>query len=124
MHPCTACGRPMPSSFRFCDECGNPLTQVAGARRRVRVGRGPDNDLVVPQSHPGVSRNHANFTLEGGQIFLEDLGSPNGTFLNGQPVRGRVAITMRDHIQLGPDYLVNKGLVRTLLEGTTPLPNG
>jgi murein DD-endopeptidase MepM/ murein hydrolase activator NlpD len=48
------------------------------------LGRMEGNDLVV--NHASVSRLHARFLIEGGQVFLEDLGSSNGTFVGDHAV--------------------------------------
>lgn len=50
----------------------------------VTVGRTPGNTILI--ENPGVSRRHAVIRLEGGRAVLEDLGSANGTFVNGQRV--------------------------------------
>ena len=49
------------------------------------LGRGTDCDLRLVD--PGVSRHHAELRVEDGEVVLVDLGSTNGTFVNGQPVR-------------------------------------
>lgn len=49
------------------------------------IGRDPDCDITIPSRQ--VSRHHARLTREGEQVLLEDLGSKNGTYCNGQPVR-------------------------------------
>jgi pSer/pThr/pTyr-binding forkhead associated (FHA) protein len=48
----------------------------------VRLGRGVDSDVVIASS--GVSRQHARVTLENGRMFIEDLGSSNGTYIDDQ----------------------------------------
>lgn len=48
----------------------------------VTIGRAPENDLVI--NHPSVSRQHARIRVEADQVWVEDLGSSNGTFLNNQ----------------------------------------
>ena len=50
------------------------------------VGRGPDADVVVGDTE--VSSRHASLVLVDGGVSLEDLGSTNGTFVNGQRVTG------------------------------------
>ena len=67
------------------------------------LGRGTDCDLRLVD--PGVSRHHAELRVEEDQVVLVDLGSTNGTFVNGQPVR-RVALTDGTNITLGRTTLV------------------
>ena len=65
------------------------------------VGRGPDNDLqIIEQS---ISRKHARILFSGERIFIEDLGSQNGTQLNGHPVGSyyQVEVKEGDFISLG-----------------------
>ena len=50
----------------------------------LRIGRAEDNDIVV--ADPAVSRHHAELRNVGGQYHLVDLGSNNGTFVNGQRI--------------------------------------
>jgi PAS domain S-box-containing protein len=65
------------------------------------VGRGPDNDLqIIEQS---ISRKHARLILSGERLLIEDLGSQNGTQLNGHPVGSYYQIEVKegDFISLG-----------------------
>ncbi len=48
---------------------------------KVTIGRAPENDLVI--DHPSVSRRHAQLSVKTGELLIEDLGSSNGTFLDG-----------------------------------------
>lgn len=67
--------------------------------RTVRIGRAPDNDLVVDDLI--VSRRHAELrSLDGGGYEIADLGSHNGTYLNGRPV---------DRAPLAPGDIVGIG---------------
>jgi hypothetical protein len=61
-----------------------------------RIGRDPGAELVLDS--PRVSRQHARIEAEGGGHVLVDLGSPNGTSLNGHPVRGRERLEPGDLI--------------------------
>lgn len=63
----------------------------------VRVGRGLDNDIVLDSL--SVSREHARFLRDGG-LVVEDLGSRNGTFVNGERVQ-RAQIAPGDTVRLG-----------------------
>ena len=66
--------------------------------RRVKIGRQADNDLVVVD--PGVSRHHAEVINENGTCTLHDLGSTNGTYVNGSVVTEH-ALRDGDRISLG-----------------------
>jgi hypothetical protein len=67
------------------------------------LGRGTDCDLRLVDT--GVSRHHAELRVEDTQVVLVDLGSTNGTFVNGQPVR-RVGLTDGTNVTLGRTTLV------------------
>ena len=55
------------------------------SRVPLRIGRGPANDLVL--SDAGVSRSHAEVVFEGGGYAIRDVGSSNGTFVDGARVQ-------------------------------------
>lgn len=50
----------------------------------MNIGRAANNDIVIPEQT--VSNHHARITIENGSFFLLDLGSTNGTFVNGTRV--------------------------------------
>lgn len=62
------------------------------------IGRGGDCDLVLPERQ--VSRHHVKILREDGGFVLQDLGSKNGTHLNGNQVTGRARIQDGDEIQI------------------------
>jgi ABC transport system ATP-binding/permease protein len=66
------------------------------------IGRTPDNDIHLP--HPQVSSRHAALHFSGGQIFLEDKNSANGTFVRGQRIAPgqRVPVTNGEKVFIGP----------------------
>lgn len=67
-------------------------------KERLVIGREPDCDIVIPDRQ--VSRAHAALVrLEDGYA-LEDLGSKNGTHLNGKPVEGSVRLQDGDLVQV------------------------
>jgi len=63
------------------------------------IGREAGNDIIV--NDPQVSRHHARLTMQGSAYVLEDLGSTNGSFVNGRRVTGPVALSAGDMIGLG-----------------------
>ncbi len=69
--------------------------QMAGIS--LTLGRGLENDVVLDSL--SVSREHARLVLDGG-LFVEDLASRNGTFVNGQRVQ-RARVSPGDRIRLG-----------------------
>jgi diguanylate cyclase (GGDEF)-like protein len=66
----------------------------------IIIGRSRDSNMRFEDE--GVSRRHARVTSEAGDVHIEDLGSANGTFVNGDPVRARRALADGDKITLGP----------------------
>ncbi len=67
-------------------------------RERALIGRAGSCDIVVPD--PSVSRRHAEVAREGGRFYIKDLGSTNGTFVNGRRV-SRQLLADGDLIGLG-----------------------
>lgn len=63
------------------------------------IGRGPTNDLVVPDGM--VSWEHLKVWAERGQVWCADAGSTNGTFVNGNRITGTVQVTVGDRITVG-----------------------
>ncbi|WP_310717977.1 ABC transporter ATP-binding protein/permease [Streptomyces lydicus] len=69
------------------------------AARTTRIGRGPDNDLVIDDL--SVSRRHAELRAGAEGFEIVDLGSHNGTYLNGQPVADRAPLIPGDIVGIG-----------------------
>jgi len=64
----------------------------------VRLGRALDNDVVLPDQK--VSRHHGQIGVRLGMLVYTDLGSTNGSFLNGRAVT-EIALGPTDVLQLG-----------------------
>jgi DNA-binding winged helix-turn-helix (wHTH) protein len=62
---------------------------------------GRDGDCAVVVDVASVSRRHACFTVTAGVATVEDLGSTNGTFVNGVPVSTAIVLANGDEIMLG-----------------------
>ncbi|MFN7960846.1 MAG: FHA domain-containing protein [Thermoanaerobaculia bacterium] len=67
--------------------------------RDLVLGSAPGADLVV--AHPAVSESHARIYAEDGQLVLEDLGSGEGTYLDGQRLEGPARLRHGQQIVLG-----------------------
>jgi hypothetical protein len=65
----------------------------------TRIGRDPGNTMVIDDPH--TSAKHAELRFERGQWWLRDLGSSNGTLVNGEPVRSVIGVRPGDVIQCG-----------------------
>src|SRR5882757_6115099 len=68
------------------------------------IGRREDCDLRIPVSD--VSRKHCRIIKDGGSIRVEDLGSSNGTYHNGQRIQGSTTVEAGDSVQVGPVVFV------------------
>ena len=79
------------------------LATVPFDRPTLRVGRMPENDLVI--DNLCVSRFHARLHLEERRVFLEDAGSENGCLVNGEHIAGRREIAPGDRIAIGKHEL-------------------
>ena len=74
-------------------------------REIYRIGSNPDNDLYI-KGDDYVSGNHAYLSHQKGGLFLFDLDSRNGTFLNDQPVTKTPSVVRYgDHIRIGDSDL-------------------
>jgi len=72
---------------------------VTIGKRPYSIGRGPGNDLVVPDGM--VSWAHLKVWTERGTVWCSDAGSTNGTFVNGNRVQGTTQVEPGDRITVG-----------------------
>ena len=82
----------------------------------VAIGRHPSCEFSLRRSD--VSRRHAQVRSDGDRFQLTDLGSTNGTFLNGEPVEGEQALSPGDRIEIGSNTITFCWLDATLDEAT------
>jgi len=94
-----------------------PPPQKDGSLQLV-VGRAPDCDVIVPD--PAVSLKHAAILWDGRSGLLRELGSANGTFLNGIRIGSRAVLRTGDELSFGQShfvYLLSGELHARLLKG-------
>ena len=72
-------------------------------RTEISVGRAPDNDLRLDGLQ--ISNHHAKFARVNGSISVDDSGSTNGVYVNGERISGKRQIQLSDVIQIGPFVL-------------------
>jgi pSer/pThr/pTyr-binding forkhead associated (FHA) protein len=77
------------------DDAGRK-TQLAGT---VEIGRDASTNLALDDDQ--ASRRHARVSAQGEGAVVEDLGSTNGTYVNGQPIEGPRAVRPGDKIRVG-----------------------
>src|SRR5262249_39273406 len=73
------------------------------ARPQLSVGRSPDSDVRLDGLQ--ISNHHARFVRTNGSVSVEDAGSTNGVYVNGERISGRRPVQLSDVIQIGPFVL-------------------
>ncbi len=66
---------------------------------QMSIGRDSTNEIVINDAE--ISRRHARLTFQGGKYVLEDLGSTNGTFVNGQRLAGPRVLKAGEVVSFG-----------------------
>lgn len=87
-------------------------THMLAQHPQLIIGRDPSCHLRL--EHPTVSRQHAEIVQQGGGYAARDLGSGNGTYVNGRRITGWVTLNPGDVIQIGPFKLVYDGRLQGL----------
>ena len=81
--------------------------------KEIVVGRSSELDMVLVEDM--VSRRHAKLTVTGDQIFIQDLGSTNGTFVNGEKIK-------RARLQEGDRILIGTSIIKLVATDTPAAP--
>ena len=68
------------------------------------IGRDASNSVAINDAE--ISRKHSRLSFQGGKYVLEDLGSTNGTFVNGQRLAGPVVLKPGDVVSLGEQIVL------------------
>ena len=95
---CSKCQANVDNNAQFCPYCGNRLPNSNERSPFITIGRNPDNDIVL--SDNSVSRQHARVRSEQGCLTIEDMGSANGTYVNGYRIQLQ-RLSASDTIQIG-----------------------
>ena len=85
--------------LRVATGAGLPAGAAYDLTEGALLGRGDQADIVLEDSF--ASTRHARLIPHGEVIVLEDLGSTNGTYLNGEPLRGAQPLHAGDRIRIG-----------------------
>jgi len=88
--------------IRFKEDGARRDFRVKGAR--CTIGREPGCTIQIPS--PAVSRRHCEVCTAGDRLFVRDLGSSNGTFVNEARVAGEADLTPGDRLAVGPIVFV------------------
>jgi pSer/pThr/pTyr-binding forkhead associated (FHA) protein len=97
-------------------------------KSRMVIGRESNCDIPIPIEH--LSRKHAELFFEGNQLYIKDLNSSNGTYLNGKKI-SKAKLNPGDKIKLdvvsfeiiGPEHDPNKTIIRTLPSNESSMNN-
>lgn len=71
---------------------------------QLTIGRDSSNGVAINDAE--VSRKHARLSFQGGKYVIDDLGSTNGTFVNGQRLAGPVVLKSGDVVSLGEQIVL------------------
>lgn len=71
--------------------------------REIIIGRSSDLDMVLVEDM--VSRRHAKISSTDADVFIQDMGSTNGTFVNGEKIAGRAQLHEGDRILVGTSII-------------------
>lgn len=71
---------------------------------QLTIGRDSSNGVAINDAE--VSRKHSRLMFQGGKYVIDDLGSTNGTFVNGQRLAGPVVLKAGDVVSLGEQIVL------------------
>ena len=95
----------MAAQFQFVMRSGpTPGATYSLEGDQLTIGRDSSNDVAINDAE--ISRKHARLTFQGGKYVLEDLGSTNGTFVNGQRLAAPAVLKAGDVVSLGEQIVL------------------
>ncbi|WP_439112479.1 FHA domain-containing protein [Hydrogenophaga sp.] len=89
---------------------GVVIKEVQLTKDRTTLGRRPYNDIVI--DNLAVSGEHAVMQMSGADVFLEDLNSTNGTYVNGKAIK-------KQHLQNGDSVEIGKYKIKFVHDGAS-----
>jgi pSer/pThr/pTyr-binding forkhead associated (FHA) protein len=93
------------SQFQFVMRSGpTPGVTFPLEGDQLIIGRDASNSVAINDAE--ISRKHSRLSFQGGKYVLEDLGSTNGTFVNGQRLAGPVVLKPGDVVSLGEQIVL------------------
>jgi hypothetical protein len=93
------------SQFQFVMRSGpTPGVTFPLEGDQLIIGRDSSNGVAINDAE--ISRKHSRLSFQGGKYVLEDLGSTNGTFVNGQRLAGPVVLKPGDVVSLGEQIVL------------------
>ena len=105
---------------------GVVIKEVQVSKDKTTLGRRPYNDIVI--DNLAVSGEHAVLQMVGSDVFIEDLNSTNGTYINGKAIKKQL-LTHNDTVEIGKykiKFLVEEGSdyekTQVLKPGSMPPP--
>ena len=105
-------------------ERGKDAHKFTFRKRQITVGRLRINDIILPKRN--ISKRHAKFEINpDNQIMVYDMGSTNGTFVNGTRATTGMVVAPTDKVFVG-DYILQLQLVedKSAIDMREPLPGG
>ena len=111
----------MPARLIIESDVDNTNQEVSFDRPRITIGRKPGNDLHF--NRPEISGSHAAFLFENDNYYVTDLGSTNGTLLNGAPIvaKEKYPLTSQDVVTINPYRIRFEGEIgATMMEAVSP----
>ena len=95
----------MPGQFQLVMRSGpTPGVVFPLESDQITIGRDSTNDVAINDAE--VSRRHARLTFQGGKYVVEDMGSTNGTFVNGQRLSGPHVLKPGDVLAFGEQIVL------------------
>ena len=105
--PAPAPAAEFPASIELVVDDGSRI-QTRRFGRRILVGRAPTADIRIDD--PRVSRLHARIEMRDDGVYVEDLGSRNGTVVDGTMIAGSRRLEADDEIGIGAASIIFRGV--------------